>query len=198
MSAVVIGIIDDGIAFAQARFRKALASSRVEYWWLQDGPQTKRPGQTLTDGYEYTKAEIDALLDTCTHGGVVDEDELYRHTGLIDFQREGHNSAAWRNAHGTHVMDLAAGYDMDAACDDRPLVVVQLPARVTADTSGGDLGYYAAYAIQYILDRARKIGPTLPVVINFSYGRIAGPHDGTSLLEQVIDAQIARAAARGV
>ncbi len=47
---------------------------------------------------------------------------------------------------------------MAAARDDRPIVIVQLPARVTADTSGGDLGYYAEYAIKYILDRARRIG----------------------------------------
>jgi hypothetical protein len=203
MSKVVMGIIDDGLAFANARFRTALASSRVEYWWLQDGLAAKKPGSTLTDGYELTKAEIDAYLARATHGGMVDEDEVYQRAGLIDFLREGHNSAAWRTAHGTHVMDLAAGFEMGAAPGDRPIVAVQLPARVTVDTSGGDLGYYVVYAIQYILDRARKIGtahgtPNLPVVINLSYGTIAGPHDGTSDLEVRIDELVALAAARGV
>ena len=120
MSAVVMGIIDDGVAFAHARVRKALAASRVEYWWLQDGLATKKPGSTLTDGYELDKTEIDSYLARATHGGMVDEDEVYQRAGLIDFLREGHNSVGWRLAHGTHVMDLAAGFDMKAARNDRP------------------------------------------------------------------------------
>ena len=35
-----MGVIDDGIAFAQQRFRTVAGGkvvSRVEYWWLQDG-----------------------------------------------------------------------------------------------------------------------------------------------------------------
>lgn len=199
---VVIGIIDDGIAFAHARVRTALGQSRVEYWWLQDGPWSSKPG-ALSVGTELARGQINALLNKCTHGGAVDEDELYQRAGLTDFHREGHNSAAWRGAHGTHVMDLACGYDMSDGRDDRPIIIVQLPARTTADTSGGDLGYYADYAIKYILDRAQKIGiargfTNLPVVINFSYGRIAGPHDGTSEIERMIEDHIARAAARGV
>jgi hypothetical protein len=199
---VVIGIIDDGIAFAQARVRVALAQSRVEYWWLQDGPWSSKPG-ALSLGSELTKGQINALLTRCTHGGAVDEDELYQRAGLIDFHREGHNSAAWRGAHGTHVMDLACGYDISEGRVDRPIIIVQLPARTTADTSGGDLSYYADYAIKYILDRAQRIGTALglanlPVVINFSYGKIAGPHDGTSEIERMIEDHIARAAARGV
>jgi len=38
--AVVVGIIDDGIAFGHQRFRKVVGGnieSRVEFWWLQDG-----------------------------------------------------------------------------------------------------------------------------------------------------------------
>jgi hypothetical protein len=199
---VVMGIIDVGIAFVHARVRKALTQSRVEYWWQQDGPWSAKPG-ALSVGTELVRGQINQLLNTCTHGGAVDEDELYQRAGLIDVHREGHNAVAWRGAHGTHVMDLAAGYDIAEARDDRPLVIVQLPARTTADTSGGDLGYYADYAIQYILDRAQKIGSArglanLPVVINFSYGKIAGPHDGTSEIERMIEDHIARAAARGV
>ena len=38
---VVMGVIDDGIGFANERFRKIVGGvieSRVENWWLQDGP----------------------------------------------------------------------------------------------------------------------------------------------------------------
>jgi hypothetical protein len=196
MTAVVIGIVDDGIAFAHERFRKivnAIPVSRVEYWWLQDGTLHGN----VPFGCELLKAEIDQLLTTCTHAGAVDEDELYQRAGLNDFQLEGHKSAAWRAAHGTHVMDLAGGFDPDPPFDDRPIVCVQLPIRVTADTSGGSLFPYVALAMTYIVNCALQIGVSR-VVINLSYGRIAGPHDGTSPLEDAIETLVAQAAALGV
>ena len=197
---VVVGIIDDGIAFAHERFRNG-AATRVEHWWLQDGPY-QTSGSPVPYGRELQKAKIDSLLTACTHAGVVDEDELYRHAGLIDLRREGHKSAAWRRAHGTHVMDLACGFDPSAGRDDRPIVCVQLPARITADTSGANLTPYSIEAIDYILDRADKIAAArgtgrLPVVINFSYGKLAGPHDGTSELEAFIDQRVAEREALG-
>ncbi len=192
MTAVVIGIVDDGIAFAHERFRKivnAIPVSRVEYWWLQDGTLHGN----VPFGCELLKAEIDQLLTTCTHAGAVDEDELYQRAGLNDFQLEGHKSAAWRAAHGTHVMDLAGGFDPDPPFDNRPIVCVQLPIRVTADTSGASLFPYVPLAMTYIVNRALQIGVSR-VVINLSYGRIAGPHDGTSPLEDAIETLVAQAA----
>ena len=51
-------------------------------------------------------------------------------------------------------------------------------------------------ALNYILQRADEIAALentapLPVVVNLSYGTIAGPHDGTALLEAAIDQLIA-------
>jgi hypothetical protein len=197
---VVMGIIDDGIAFAHERFRDG-AASRVEFWWLQDGPY-QTVASPVPYGRELKKDKIDALINLCTHAGVVDEDALYRHAGLIDMRVPGHKSAAWRLAHGTHVMDLACGFDPNPGRNDRPIVCVQLPARVTADTSGANLTPYSIEAIDYILDRADRIGAALgagrlPVVINFSYGKLAGPHDGTSELEAFIDQRIAEREALG-
>jgi hypothetical protein len=197
---VVIGIIDDGLAFAHDRFRNGIAS-RVEYWWLQDGKYLPGPSGLLY-GRELGKAEIDALLLQCTSAGVVDEDELYERAGLNDFTFDSHKSAAWRLSHGTHVMDLACGFDPAEGRDDRPIVCVQLPARVTADTSGADLRPYAAEAIDYILSCADRIAKArgvrmLPVVINLSYGTVGGPHDGSSPFERFIDRRVAQRKARG-
>jgi hypothetical protein len=201
---VVMGIIDDGIAFAHERFRRRVGgaeSSRVEYWWLQDGVWQGSPN--VGYGAEMQKPAIDALLLQCTRAGVIDEEEVYRRAGLIDYRLEGHKSAAWRIAHGTHIMDLACGFDPQTAPDDRPIVCVQLPTRVTADTSGADLFPYVYDGIQYILNcadaiaLARRSSP-LPVVINLSYGRFAGPHDGTSWLERKIDELVLASASRGV
>jgi hypothetical protein len=198
---VVVGVIDDGFAFGHERFRLNNGGTRVEYIWLQDGVSIGA-GSSVDYGREYRKADqgaekgIDTLLSDCTTAGILDEDKLYRLTGVVDFTRDGHKTAAQRRAHGTHVMDLACGDDPSKDRRDRPIVCVQLPWRSTADTSGSRLDPFVLDGIRYILDRADRIaiqrgcGP-LPVVINFSYGIIAGPHDGTSALEAAIDEIVA-------
>jgi hypothetical protein len=204
-SPVVIGVIDDGIAFAHERFRKivnAQFETRVEYWWLQDGPY-QGLSSSVDFGRELKKADIDALLNACTRADSVDEDLLYQKARLIDFRQYGHKSAAWRAGHGTHVMDLACGLEPAATQPEIPIICVQLPIRVTAQTSGASLHFYVVHAITYILDRARTISmqrgsQQLPVVINLSYGRLAGPHDGTLDLEWAIDQIISQSAKRGV
>lgn len=201
---VVVGIIDDALCFAHERFRIG-DKTRVEFVWLQGGvrPAPGSPAYAGTPpvsyGLELAKEDrppykgIDTVLAECTHAGAVDEDEVYRRTGLVDFLHAGQQAAAKRIAHGTHVMDLAAGEDPAGKCENRPIVCVQLPARVTANTSGGDLHTYALDAIEYILLRADEIAAKrgierVPVVINFSYGMVGGPHDGTSELEMAVDA----------
>lgn len=203
---VVIGIIDDGLAIAHERFLGNDGETRIEYVWCQDGPPNTVPGQIY--GQHLQKrgpGGINALMTQCKHGGLaVDEDELYRLTGQADFGRTGHKSAAWRASHGTHVMDVACGADRGKAPENRPIVCVQLPMATTAEPGGGTLGPHVADGIRYILDRAddiagqAKCGP-LPVVINLSYGLMAGPHDGSYDLETDIDDMVrSRMAARGV
>jgi hypothetical protein len=198
---VVVGVIDDAFAFAHQRVRLEDGTTRVEYIWLQDGVCGGMVA-AVDYGREYRKPDqggekgIDTLLNDCTTAGVLDEDKLYRLTGVVDFTRDGHKAVARRAAHGTHVVDLAGGFDPRKNRRDRPIVCVQLPWRTTADTSGSRLDPFVLDGIWYILDRADRIalqrgcGP-LPVVINFSYGLIAGPHDGTSALEAAIDEVVA-------
>lgn len=198
---VVVGIIDDGIAFAHERFRNG-DKSRIEYFWLQDG--VRRPGGNVAYGREFANSEINDLLTDYTRAGTVNEDGLYLRAGLFDFRRRGHKAATWRASHGTHVMDLACGLDQgDPMLEKMPVVCVQLPARATANTSGTDLTTYAIDAFLYIRDRVDEMGQRegkpLPLVVNFSYGIISGPHDGTSKLEWFIDRLIAeRELVRGV
>ena len=202
---VIMAVIDDGIGFAHERFRKIVAGhpeSRVEYWWLQDGPYAGVTS-TVLSGCELRKKDIDRLIDDCTTAGAIDEDLLYRRAGLLDFRQYGHKSAAWHASHGTAVMDLACGYRSDPPVDDRPIIAVQLPVRVTGDTSGASLYPWVVAAMAYIIDRATVLsgGPSarqLPVVVNLSYGRLEGPHDGTSDLELAMEQFIHHAAARGM
>jgi hypothetical protein len=194
---VVVGIIDDGIAFANERFRTVNHGSRVQCFWRQDGPF--QPSSTVTYGREICKAPdsagrpgIDALVAQCTVAGVLNEDKLYRRAELINFGAPGHKSAAWRVAHGTHALDLAAGEGMVKDVLNRPIICVQLPTAFTEDSSL-QLPMHRERlhdAIAYILNRAAALssgGNPLPVVINFSYGNTAGPHDGTGPLEREME-----------
>jgi hypothetical protein len=179
---VVVGIIDDGLAFAHNQVQGALGS-RIEFFWNQDGPE----GFSPPFGWELDKARIDALLAANTFGGLVDEDQVYRRAGHLDLRQSGHKPIGWRIAHGTHIMDLASGFNPAAAPADRPLICVQLPVAATADSSGGTLELYAYLALLYTAARAG----TLPLVVNLSYGFIAGPHDGSGFLEHAMDELIA-------
>ncbi|MBM1173925.1 hypothetical protein [Microvirga arabica] len=185
---VIIGIIDDGIPFAHERFRKADGTTRVEYVWVQHGTADNVPVD-FDNGFEIPKVDIDNLLATCRQGDFIDEDEIYRRAGVADFTLDGRRSLAWRASHGAHVMDLACGWDPAKAPDWR-IICVQLPTAITADSSGASLAPYAVKALEYIRDRARAIagpGQSLPVVVNFSYGLLAGPHDGTHAIELDFD-----------
>ena len=185
---VIIGIIDDGIPFAHERFRKADGTTRVESVWVQHGPSVNVP-IGFDNGFEIPKADIDNYLATCRQGDAIDEDEIYRRAGVADFTREGRKSLAWRASHGSHVMDIACGWDPDEAPDWR-IICVQLPTPTTADSSGASLAPYAVKALEYIRNRAQAIagpGQSLPVVVNFSYGLLAGPHDGTHEIELAYD-----------
>lgn len=191
---VVMGIIDDGIGLAHERFRDAAGKSRVQCFWRQDGPNVS---PTVDYGKEIFKLDslngdpgIDSLLAQSKVAGAVDEDTFYRLAGLIDFAESRHKTAAWRASHGTHVLDMAAGADPADNVTKRPIVCVQLDPALVEDTTLASVENTIMDGIDYILDRADAIstgGDPLPVVINLSFGNIAGPHDGTSVLEQFIE-----------
>jgi hypothetical protein len=199
---VLVGVIDDGIAFIHERFR-INREPRVEYWWMQDGDFDG----TAPTGRMRDKAAIKQLRDKSTDSsGTLDEDKFYALAGLVDFARPDHKSAAWRMAHGTHVMDTATGYDWSENQTNRPIVAVQLPTATTADTSGATLTAYVLSAIYFILDRADALAqqlrnegrlnePFVPVVINLSYGVISGIYGSSTpiplewLLDEIIKAR---------
>lgn len=181
---VVVGVLDDGLAFAHRRFRKKDGSSRVEYFWIQDGSSDGKsaPGY----GNEFFKTDIDEWLREAAYGKLVDEDKVYR--------LAGYRGVSQRAAHGTHVMDLACGEDpVDVKSGTPRIVCVQLPRR--PNRGGTPLAVHLLDGIRYILDRADRIArennggkpATSPVVVNLSYANMTGPHDGSSILEKAID-----------
>ncbi|MDX2156675.1 MAG: S8 family serine peptidase [Hyphomicrobiaceae bacterium] len=204
---VVVGVIDDGLAFANERFRTRGGKTRVAHLWLQDGVANAAAGR-YGYGRVLSAHDIDSVLAKSTHAGLVDEDEVYRKTEAVAFSGTAagarYRTASLAASHGTHVMDLAAGYRpggvpgaLGGANEDaRPIVAVQLPAASSEGTSGASLDTFTIDAVRFILDKADEIARgrgcgRLPVVINFSYGTIAGRHDGTSDLERALDEVIA-------
>jgi len=186
----IVAIIDDGLAFAHERFRCRNGQTRFKYFWNQDDTTGIGQPADFLSGREFSESDINGLLASCSSpSGIVDEDALYRQAGQKLVGR--------RVKHGTHVMDIACGMNpIDVTAQSPYLIGVQLPSRVTERTSGVLLTPAVRDAIHYIMRRADQIAndmnsAPLPIVVNISYGTIAGPHDGTGLFEATIDQLVA-------
>ncbi|MCC6194417.1 MAG: S8 family serine peptidase, partial [Burkholderiales bacterium] len=185
--------IDDGLAFANERFctyNAGVRASRIESFWGQDLAPNPKYGYGASSGHVFPRVAIDQLLQDALVGNAVDEDRLYQLAGY-SFGVPGHKSTARRAAHGTHVMDLACGFDpLDPTGLKRRIVAVQLPTIVTEQTSGLLLRLYVVKAVWHIMLTALSLSTAtnkVPVVINLSYGMTSGPHDGTGAVELALD-----------
>lgn len=168
-AAVVVGVIDDFVAFDHGWFRDGPGGSRVRRVWSQDGalpdciaPEAWRAAALWPYGYE---------LDT----------EAGRGGGRM--LRDAMPTVLRRAGHGTAVAALAAGAEPPAR-GAPDIVAVHLPSAGFADTSGRALKVQALDALHHIIACA---GEDVPVVVNMSLGTLAGGHDGRSILEQAID-----------
>ncbi|MEO1306814.1 MAG: hypothetical protein AAFV38_02495, partial [Pseudomonadota bacterium] len=196
-SKVIIGIVDDGINLINDRFATRNGCdwhSRVDFGWVMDG--IAKDVSTVPFGQEYQRVELEAQVRRRS----IPERTRLLELGLIDFARSGQQALSRHLSHGTHVADLAAGFDPADCRNDARIIGVQLPTLVTLATSGDFLTPFALAGVGYILDRAylmcRTLGYAVPVVLNMSYGISGGPHNGGSVLEcgiqQLLDAHIKR------
>jgi hypothetical protein len=201
LTGLVVAVIDDFCAFAHRAFRHWGADgrwhTRVQYLWDQ-GAVAPRGGWTQPKDFAYgLQADsanfggtLDAALQSATRvDGTVDEQRCYVEAGLAE-QIPG------VLAHGTHVLDLAAGAPDplasvgfgvadDAAAAEARIIFVQLPKATVLDTSGASMSLFVIDALRYILHRVDPAHSQL--VVNLSYGTMAGPHDGTSILERAME-----------
>lgn len=172
---VLVGIVDTGIDFTHASFRRADGTSRIRFIW--DQTLTRRTGEQLPGGFtygvEYTNAQINAALVTAAPFNNVR-------------QRDD-------DGHGTHVAGIAAG-DGSAAGQNRPaftfIGVAPEAELIIVKVGGGGaegLGTSATAldAVNYCFQRAQQLNR--PIAVNMSLGDNLGPHDGTSLLERGLD-----------
>jgi subtilisin family serine protease len=188
---VVIGIVDDGCAFAHQNFltrkvvgNKVTYESRILYLWDQTSAAQAPTNawKNLPDfsyGYELTGAKITGAVKAhTTADDVIEEDKVYEELnykiGEID-------------SHGTHVMDIAAGngnslMGSEGVACGADIIFVQLPTDLIEE-GGRALFDKILHGALYVFARAGK----KRAVVNISYGAFAGPHDGTSLHESGID-----------
>lgn len=200
LSGKVLGLIDGGMAFANQVFLDHQGRTRVKHFWRQDDtddgnwpgnePHRRTPldptraGPRPRDmgyGHELSGAAINHAMAKYTHHGRLDEDALYRYLQLWDLSKPVN--------HGTHVMSLACGsgnllQPRDDAASHCDLIAVQFDVSNVRDTSGGAMNVSVLDALMYILARCT---PQAQMVVNISWGTLAGPHDGSSILEAAMD-----------
>ena len=204
---VVIGIIDHGFDVTHADFRNDDDTTRVAFLW--DQSQKGKDSSPFGYGLEYTAEEINAALQQSRDDAL----EILQHRPDP-------------GAHGTLVAGIAAGNGRSSDTDARDYMGVAPDARLILVNLARDAHnlvphQHVLQALEYIFDKAenafeeppdfepqtvvrrvrRRIAPRrrkLPCVVNLSYSRNDGGHDGHSPVEQAIDRLLMGTAGRAV
>jgi hypothetical protein len=191
--APVAAVIDDGCPFAHAAFRTRKGKrwqTRIAALWFQEDRK-----------FGFSGAQLNKYINRSTRLGVVDERACY--TELRDELRKRLTpslaDAWWQRTlgpatHGAHVLDVFAGSpnplaeryrvgSIDDHAEQARIMFVQLPRGSIDDTSGLSMNVCVLEALVYLAARVQGRS----TVVNLSYGSLAGPHDGSSLLESAMD-----------
>lgn len=190
---VVVASVDWGVDVDSAAFRwpaepgadQDAAGTRFLSFWDQ---RDQAPG---SDPYPYgygtvhDRQEIDAALQ---------DPQPYRRLGYHPAVAD----LAGRGAHGTHVLDIAAGNGQaggpEGIAPDADLIFVHLADQRTGGIANFGDSVRLLEAVDFI---SRTAGPR-PCVINISAGRTCGPKDGTTLVEHALDELLATTPGRFV
>ena len=180
---ILVGILDDGCAFANTCFQSASMETRVLWLWNQDKnaggfPLDKISGPSgfCNFGYggQWSAPDLNEMLVEELDG----QSAVYVRARLPGLRRSA--------AHGPHVMDLLCGNRVVSdPISESDIVFIQFPLRGIDDPSGRWLARYAMDGLHYIIECAGQDTDT--IVVNLSWGPQTGPHDGTSVLERAID-----------
>jgi len=178
---VVVGVVDFGCDVRHGNFRDSKGKTRLHCLWdqTQDSPEEQQPKE-YGYGREFTAEMINKALK-------VSDDKVYETLGYTPTIA----------AHGTHVMDVAAGNGSEmnlfggkvgvnsdqkshpGVAPEAQLVFVHL--RTFNEGLLGNSSYLLD-AVDYIFKKAEKLG--MPAVVNLSLSTTGGPHDGSTLVEE--------------
>lgn len=180
---VIVAVIDNGIGFANSRFREKENTSRFHAFW---GMNAAAGGdKSVNFGRQWSKAEITQAIYENT-----DDEDIYLQLGAVSSDSDRDSALLRRVSHGTHVLDIASGFDSHSGVPSkRPLLGVDLPIHVVADTSGSSTIPFITLALEWILQQAihmKSEDNWLPLVVNWSFGVTSGPCDGDSSVEVIL------------
>lgn len=170
---VVVGVVDFGCDITHPNFQDENGNTRLRALWDQrvdDGA----PDNPYERGSIHTTASIDRALRAA------DPFEALGYP-LGDYRGRG--------SHGSHVLDIAAGRPALGPGGIAPgadLVFVHIGRDETDERDSFGDSVAVVEAVHFILESAG----TQPCVINLSMGRHGGPHDGSTLVEQALDAAV--------
>lgn len=176
---VLVALIDTGIDFRHADFRRDDGHTRIR--WLLDARRPRHGSHPeIKDDYGgmalYGAADLDAVLDAEARG----QDPPL------------HIDEADTSGHGTHIAGIAAGNGRATGkglparryvgvAPEADLCVVQASRTAANEFTDEDV----IAGVRFCRDRAADAGQ--PVVFNLSLGGLGGPHDGTTPLERALD-----------
>ena len=163
---VIVGVVDSGVDINHETFKNADGVSRIRWIWDMSDSSGDPPQGILCGD---PPGSIPCGGTECT------TDDL-QGNGCIEIDDEPYGG------HGTHVLGIAAGRGTESGlyrgvAYDADLIVVKLGGWTTNELLEG---------VNYIFTRAGEEGK--PAVVNLSLSAFRGPRDGSSLLEQYLDA----------
>lgn len=163
---VIVGLVDTGIDWTHRDFRSDKdddgfeESSKILWLWDQTESGFFGSPQKVPFGTEYTREEI--------------ESDLRTNSGLVRERDE--------SGHGTHVTGILAS---DGSSSNGTFVGMAPQAEIIFVKTS----YFSndiIEGVRYVFEKAEWLGK--PAVVNLSLGGHFGPHDGTSLFEQGLEA----------
>jgi len=164
---VIVGVVDDGVAFRHLDFRKPNGETRILELW--DQRQSGAAG-SAPSGYGYGGVCTSAMMNAAIGGNA--SSCTQPSTGN----------------HGTHVAGIAAGNGQQTGNGQPAYRFVGMApgADILAANAlnAGTPSSAVVDAVAWMKARAQAMGK--PIVINLSLGSYFGPRDGTSNYEQAL------------
>ena len=170
----LIGVVDWGCDFAHPNLLSSTGRTRLLALWDQRASR-RRPPSPYGYGVVHDAAAIDRALGARDPFDALGYDP-------VDVDVDGSGT------HGTHVLDIAAGAPRVGPGGVAPgadLVFVHL-----ANPPSGPRGIGSSVSLVEAVHFIARTAAGRPWVVNLSLGSHCGPHDGTTLVEQALDAVV--------
>jgi subtilisin family serine protease len=183
---IIIGIIDVGCDFTHPNFRNDDGSTRILALWDQSNTTSLPYVKPYNYGVVYSREQINRALDASNP---------YEALGYNPVKSDPRGIGA----HGTLVMDIAAG---NGRIPGSPVGISPEADLIFVHVNSGSLSGEAnlgdSVRMLEALDFINRMANETPYCVNISLGRRAGSHDGLSLVEQGMDALLLERPGRAI